>query len=124
VSPKTFVSRTDYHCHPVFPPNFSPFFILCVVCLLIKSSGIHALKGTCVNDRIVSVDCKYIGLDLGWNKRKSGLGSVRLTYLRTNFGLWLGQTLLDLGPVKFLKFRSVRTTSADGVFNVVVGRLP
>jgi hypothetical protein len=28
-----------------------------------------------------------IGLHSGWNKRKSGLGGVRVTYLKINFGL-------------------------------------
>jgi hypothetical protein len=28
---------------------------------------------------------KYIGLHSGWNKRKSGLGGERITYLKINF---------------------------------------
>jgi hypothetical protein len=54
---------------------------------------------------IVRADCEYVNR-LGWNKRKSGLGGVWVTYLKINFGL---------GPREILKFRPVqasRTLSA------------
>jgi hypothetical protein len=36
---------------------------------------------------IIRTDCKQTGLYLGWNRRMSGFGGVRKTYMKMNFGL-------------------------------------
>jgi hypothetical protein len=48
--------------------------------------------------------CKQIGLHSGWNKRKSGSGGARATYLKTNFGL---------GPCEILNFGQWRLPTAN-----------
>jgi hypothetical protein len=60
-------------------------------------TGIYALKETCIYDMIVRVDCKYIGLYSSGNKRDSGLGQVRVAYLKVNFGLRIGRTKWSSG---------------------------
>jgi hypothetical protein len=59
--------------------------------MIVFHTGIYALKETRINDTIVRADCKQLGLNSGWNKRKSSLGGVRVTYLKVNFGLGLGR---------------------------------
>jgi hypothetical protein len=54
--------------------------------------------------------CKYIGLQSGWNRRKSGFGWVQVTYLKVKFWFELGRTKYSLsraGLGKILKFRPV-----------------
>jgi hypothetical protein len=65
---------------------------------------------------IVREDCKYIGLYSGWNKRKSDLSGVQVTYLKVNFGLGLGRVKQSLGQVKFKHFGLCRPLlwAADG----------
>jgi hypothetical protein len=55
--------------------------------LYLRIAGIYTLKEERVNDDIVRADYKYIGLYLSWRKKKSGLGGVRETYMKTDFGL-------------------------------------
>jgi hypothetical protein len=50
-------------------------------------TGIYALEEKCINDTIVRAYFKYIVLHWGWNKRKSVLGGLRVTYLKINCGL-------------------------------------
>jgi hypothetical protein len=40
-----------------------------------------------INNVILRADCKLIRLHLGWNKGKSDLGVVQVTYLKINLGL-------------------------------------
>jgi hypothetical protein len=46
-----------------------------------RITGIYAMKEKCINDLI-----RQIGLHSDWNKRKLGLGGVRVTFLKVNFG--------------------------------------
>jgi hypothetical protein len=48
------------------------------------------LKKPHINVTIVIAVCKEVGLQSGKIKRKSGLGGVRVTYMKINFGLGLG----------------------------------
>jgi hypothetical protein len=54
----------------------------------------------------VRADHKQIGLHLGWNKRKSGLGGVQVTYLKVN---WVRPNGPWAGPGKIIKFQPVPT---------------
>jgi hypothetical protein len=56
----------------------------------------YALK-TRINEERVRAYCEYAGLHSGWNKRKSGLGGVRVTDLKINFGFGLGRVKWSSG---------------------------
>jgi hypothetical protein len=57
---------------------------------------------------MVRTGCKYIGLHSGWNKTKSGLSGVLVTYLKINFEL--GPNVPRAESDEIQKFRPVQTS--------------
>jgi hypothetical protein len=49
--------------------------------ILSMINSFYTQRETYINDKIFRAHCKEIGIYSGWNKRSSGFGCLRVTYL-------------------------------------------